>query len=134
MDCTEPLKPRGGGGGRTCFNCLKPGHNSSHCSEPRVDRCRNCDAEGHHSKNCDKPRDWSRIKCNNCSQYGHGARRCPESAGGTNTYSGGGGWSNAVDSSSGGATGGWDNADADAVGAGAQETSGDWADDTNNVW
>jgi hypothetical protein len=125
-ECTEPLKPRaGGGGGRTCFNCLQPGHNVSECIEPRVERCRNCDAEGHHSRDCDKPKDWSRIKCTNCSKYGHGAKRCPEPAGGADSAATGS-WGAPGDSSAAAAAAGgtWD----DDVVAGAQESTGDWAD------
>lgn len=124
MDCTEPLKPRGGGGGgRTCFNCLQPGHNVAECTEPRVERCRNCDAEGHHSRDCDKPKDWSRVKCKNCYKYGHGEKRCPEPVGGADTYgSGNSGWEAPADS--GAATSGWDKAGVDA-----SATTGDWAGD-----
>ena len=138
-ECPEPLKPRaGGGGGRACFNCLLPGHNSSDCPEPRVDRCRNCDAEGHHSRDCPKPKDWSRVKCTNCREFGHGAKRCPQPAAETDSYGGGGGWDAPTDSGATAATASWDNGGdsttaasnwgGEDVGAGAQMTSGDWAD------
>ncbi|KAJ4309024.1 hypothetical protein N0V94_009119 [Neodidymelliopsis sp. IMI 364377] len=137
-ECTAPPKPRTGGGagggrGRACFNCLRPGHNVSECPEERVTRCRNCDAVGHESRECDKPRDWSRVKCSNCYQYGHGAKRCPVPAGaaGAADDSVGGGWDNSNDSGGGAsaaAVGSWT---VDDAGAGAQDSSGNWADEVN---
>uniref|UniRef100_A0A1I7TCE4 RNA helicase n=1 Tax=Caenorhabditis tropicalis TaxID=1561998 RepID=A0A1I7TCE4_9PELO len=37
-ECTEPRKPRDGGGPKNCYNCQQPGHTSRECTEERKPR------------------------------------------------------------------------------------------------
>ncbi|KAJ4292643.1 hypothetical protein N0V90_009306 [Kalmusia sp. IMI 367209] len=135
-DCTEPLKPRGGD--RVCFNCGETGTVTTsptvqHPPKPREggsnqdQQCYNCFEYGEWYRL--KPKDWSKHQCSNCKEFGHSPKRCPHPRAEEST---GGGWSNSGET--GGAVGGWDDADASASGGFGSKTNvestGNWADDT----
>ncbi|KAH8989743.1 hypothetical protein EDB92DRAFT_1867478 [Lactarius akahatsu] len=69
---------------RLCYNCRKPGHESSACPEPRTvaaKQCYSCGGIGHIQAECPTLRlQGSNQKCYNCGHFGHIARVCPNDA------------------------------------------------------
>jgi len=80
---------------RLCYNCRKPGHESSACPEPRTvtaKQCYSCGGIGHIQAECPTLRlQGSNQKCYNCGHFGHIARVCPNEAAAAD-YGGAGGF------------------------------------------
>lgn len=58
-----------------CYNCLKIGHHSSICKEPRGEKkCLNCAQQGHFAKDCEEE-----SYCSTCDVTGHrcDSQKCP---------------------------------------------------------